>query len=67
MQACRGPYIACMKNRYPTQEELYALEREARRLRAQEMARLARAAGDAVRAFFARTFAVRNAKGMRHA
>jgi hypothetical protein len=56
-----------MKNRYPTQEELYALEREARRLRAQEMARLARAAGDAVRAFFARTFAVRNAKGMRHA
>ena len=29
-----------MKNRYPTTEELYAFELEARRLRAAEMARL---------------------------
>jgi hypothetical protein len=44
-----------MKNRnlhYPTTEELYALEREARRLRAEEMARLVRAGADAVRSLF---------------
>jgi hypothetical protein len=44
-----------MKNRnlhYPTIEELYAFEREARRLRAQEMARLLRAGTDAVRSLF---------------
>ncbi len=55
MQAPRGPYIACMKNRnlhYPTIEELYALEREARRLRAEEMARLVRAGAEAVRSLF---------------
>lgn len=55
MQALCGPYIACMKNRnlhYPTIEELYALEREARRLRAEEMARLVRAGTDAVRSLF---------------
>lgn len=41
-----------MKNRnlhYPTIEELYAFEREARRLRAEEMARLLRAGADAIR------------------
>jgi hypothetical protein len=37
---------------YPTPEELYALEREAHRLRAAEMARLFRAGAKAVRAFF---------------
>jgi len=56
-----------MKNRYPTIEELYALEQEARRLRALEMARLLRAGANAVRALFARIVTVRNAKGLRHA
>ncbi|HEX2331818.1 MAG TPA: hypothetical protein VHI32_01470 [Burkholderiales bacterium] len=44
-----------MKNRnlhYPTAAELYAFEREARRLRAEEMARLIRAGSNAVRSFF---------------
>jgi hypothetical protein len=44
-----------MKNRnlhYPTIEELYAFEREARRLRAEEMARLMRAGSNAVRSLF---------------
>ena len=59
----RQPYIACMKNRYPTSKELYALEAEARRLRAAEMARLFRAAGAAVRG----VFAVKAPKGLRHA
>jgi hypothetical protein len=55
VQALCGPYIERMKNRnlhYPTIEELYAFEREARRLRAQEMARLLRAGTDAVRSLF---------------
>jgi len=56
-----------MKNRYPTIEELYALEQEARRLGALEMARLLRAGANAVRALFARIVRVRNAKGLRHA
>jgi hypothetical protein len=63
VRAARGPYIACMKNRYPTAQELQALEHEARRLRAAEMARLAKAGADAVR----RLFTVRPAKGLRHA
>ena len=65
------PYIERMKNRYPTKyptaAELYALEHEARRLRAEEMARLFRAGAKAVRAFFSRTVTVRNAKGLKHA
>jgi hypothetical protein len=56
-----------MKNRYPTPEELYALERKARRMRSAEMARLIRAGTDAVRSLFKRTVTVRNAKGFRHA
>ena len=56
-----------MKNRYPTQKELYALEHEARRLRAAEMARLVRAGINAVRSLFGRTVTVRNAKGLKHA
>jgi hypothetical protein len=56
-----------MKNRYPTTEELYALEHEARRLRALEMARLLNAGIDAVRSLFARIVTVRRAKGLRHA
>jgi hypothetical protein len=44
-----------MKNRklhYPTTAELYAFEREARRLRAEEVARLIRAGFNAVRSLF---------------
>ena len=67
VDAARGPYIRCMKNRYPTTAQLYALEQEARRLRALEMARLLRAGANAVRALFARIVTVRNAKGLRHA
>jgi hypothetical protein len=54
-----------MKNRdwvrYPTAEELYALERAARAARAHEMARLTRAALVALRELFAAP------KGVRHA
>ena len=56
-----------MKNRYPTTQELYALEHEARRLRAAEMARLFRALVVGTRNLFARAAAVRHAKGLRHA
>lgn len=52
-----------MKNRYPTAQELYALEQEARRLRAAEMARLFKAGFNAVRGFFT----LRTTKGLRHA
>jgi hypothetical protein len=55
VQAQPRPYIAFMRNRnlhYPTTEELYAFEREARRLRAEEMARLMRAGSNAVRSLF---------------
>jgi hypothetical protein len=54
-----------MKNRYPTAEELYALEREARRMRALEVARLVRAGTEILGSFFRRivTSTVRNAKG----
>jgi hypothetical protein len=63
VRAARGPYIACMKNRYPTAHELHAIEREARRLRAAEMARLFKAGAEALR----RLLTVRPAKGLRHA
>jgi hypothetical protein len=63
VRAAWGPYIRCMKNHYPTPQELYALEREARRLRAAEMARLFRAGANAVRSFFT----IRTTKGLRHA
>jgi hypothetical protein len=55
-----------MKNlhpiRYPTPQELYAFEQNARRLRAQEMVRLIRAAATGVRNLFRV-----NVKGLRHA
>ena len=51
-----------MTNRYPTSEELYALEHEARRLRAAEMARLCRAGAAGVRNLFRV-----NVKGLKHA
>jgi hypothetical protein len=66
VHAATRPYIHCMKNRYPNAEELYALEQEARRLRALEMARLFRAGTGAVRSFFKRIVTVRTAKGLRH-
>jgi len=57
-----GVYIACMKFRYPTTQELYQVEQEARRLRALEIARLFRVAVAAVRNLFAV-----KVKGLRHA
>lgn len=51
-----------MKFRYPTTQELYQVEQEARRLRALEMARLFRVAAAAVRNLFAV-----KVKGLRHA
>ena len=60
VQCGAEPYIACMKNQYPTAEQLHALEYEARRLRAAEMARLFRAASQALRNMF-------SVKGLRHA
>ena len=58
-----GPYIACMKNHYPTHQELQALDRAARRLRAEEMARLTSAAAGAVK----RLFQAEAPKGLKHA
>jgi hypothetical protein len=52
-----------MKNRYPTQQELRAYEQEARRLRAEEMARIGRVIARAVNSFFA----PKPAKGFKHA
>jgi hypothetical protein len=51
-----------MTNRYPTSEELYALEHEARRLRAEEITRLVRALSNSVKGLF-----YLKAKGLRHA
>ena len=59
----RRPYIHRMKNLYPTAAELYALERDARRMRAQYIARLFRAATKGWQALLAR----RAVKGLRHA
>jgi len=59
----RRPYIDRMKNRYPTSAELYALEREARRLRAEQLAQLFRAAAKGWRALWVH----RAVKGLRHA
>jgi hypothetical protein len=63
----RRPYIRCMRNlplyRYPSAAELYALEQEARRLRAAEIARLFHVAVSGWKALWA----PRTAKGLRHA
>ncbi len=56
-----------MDYKLPTQEEFYALERQARLMRSQETARLARAAVAAAKQYLARAFAARPAKDMRHA
>ena len=60
------PYIHCMKNRdfnTPGVEELYALERAARRERSREMAKLFRRALGAL----GRAFEGKGQKGLRHA
>jgi hypothetical protein len=62
----RRPYIHCMKNlpsNYPTAAELYALECEARRLRAAEIARLFRIVANRWNALWA----PKAAKGLHHA
>ena len=48
--------------RYPTSAELYAYEREAHRLRAEELARLLKAAATALRSLF-----TSGSKEMKHA
>ena len=55
------------KLRYPTPDELYALELAARRARSEEMARLVHAGARALRTGIARLAAALNAKGVRHA
>ena len=61
------PYIHCMKNlplnRYPTPAELYALEREARRLRSEAVAQLIRKAAHG----WTRFWTPKAVKGLRHA
>jgi hypothetical protein len=61
------PYIHCMRNlplyRYPSAAELYALEQEARRLRAAEIARLFRVAASGWKALWA----PKAVKGLHHA
>jgi hypothetical protein len=52
-----------MKNRYPTPEELYALERDARRMRAEHLAKLFRAAASGWR----NLWTPKAVKGLRHA
>ena len=55
-----------MNYRYPSPEEISALEREARRARAAELARLLKVAAAGLKAFFTRPAPVR-VKIARHA
>jgi hypothetical protein len=55
------------KLRFPTPDELYALERAARRARNEAMARLFRAGARALRAGIARVAAVLSARKVGHA
>ena len=55
------------KLRYPTPDELYALEQAARRARSEEMARLVRAGARALRSGIARIATVLSARKVRHA
>jgi len=55
------------QHHYPNAEELYALELEARRLRAQAMSEAFVAGAAAVRSLFARAVAALSAKVVRHA
>ncbi|HEX6157577.1 MAG TPA: hypothetical protein VFZ54_16240 [Burkholderiales bacterium] len=56
-----------MKNRYPTSAELYALERDARRMRAEYMARLSARLVRAVSKGWHSVWAAKAVKGLRHA
>jgi hypothetical protein len=57
-----------MKNRYPTAAQLYAVELEARRLRAEHIAKLARRAASAWHRFWApKGVAPKGLKGLNHA
>ncbi len=55
------------KFRYPTAEELQALELAARRARAAEVARLFAAGASAVKSIVVGAAVSRSARGMRHA
>jgi len=59
--------ITATTQHYPSREELYALELEARRLRAQAMSEAFAACGSAVRSLFARAVAALSARVVRHA
>jgi hypothetical protein len=63
----RRPYIHRMKNLYPTAAELYALEREARRMRAEYMTQLSARLLSAVAKGWKTLWAVKAVKGLRHA
>ena len=59
-----------MENRqlkYPTPAELYAIEQNARRMRAAEMARVLRSLAAALKSVVARAAAAPKVKGVRHA
>jgi len=55
-----------LQRNYPTQEQLYALERAARRQRSQEMGRLMAAAARAIKSAFGRVVS-NSGNGVRHA
>jgi hypothetical protein len=55
------------KYRYPSPEELYAIEQAAHRARSQEMRRLLVSGASAVKALFSRAIASVNTKVVHHA
>ena len=63
----RRPYIHRMKNRYLTSAELYALERDARRMRAEYMVQLSARLARAVSKGWQTVWAAKAVKGLRHA
>jgi hypothetical protein len=63
----RRPYIHRMKNRYPTAAELYALEREARRMRAEHVVQMSARLLSAAAKGWQSLWSARAAKGLRHA
>jgi hypothetical protein len=56
-----------MKNRYPTAAELYALEREARRMRAEHVVQMSARLLSAAAKGWQSLWSARAAKGLRHA
>jgi hypothetical protein len=63
----RRPYIHRMKNRYPTAAELYALEREARRMRAGYVVQLSAKLLGAAAKGWQSLWTAKVVKGLRHA